>query len=208
MIQHIALAAVLLFLLTGKALATVSEYGEFVVPYERAQGEEFCLSRQIMEAEFGIPFMNLLPGMFSPTTTLHQRSGMAPEWKNINLLAGEVAIPWQYLFDRYHDNGVYDYSLSLDFAALAAQNGNDLNGRQKTQDTAKLALISLIRTAELVHGPGKFRLWLRLEHLPEQSGLTGSVLYAGQSDWPGWPYTSSSPLYQRYRREMISPYCP
>ncbi len=208
MIQHIALAAVLLFLLAGKALATVSEYSEFVVPYERAQGEEFCLSRQIMEAEFGIPVVNMLEGIFSPTRTLHQRSGLPPEWKNINLLAGEVAISWQYFFDRYHDNGVYDYSLSLDFAALAAQNGNDLNGRKKTRDTAKLAVISLIRTAELVHGPGKFRFWLRLENLPEQKGLDGYVVYTGKNDWPGWPYTASSPLYQRYRQEMISPYCP
>jgi hypothetical protein len=118
-----------------------------------------------------------------------------------------VEIPWQYLFDRYHANGVYDYSVRLDFAALAAQNGSHLSGRQQTRDTAKLALIALIQTAELVHGPGKFRLWIHLDNLPEQNGLTGRVVYAGQSDWPGWPYTASSPLYQNYRKEMISSSC-
>ncbi|MCI5212726.1 MAG: hypothetical protein D3910_28930, partial [Candidatus Electrothrix sp. ATG2] len=62
------------------AHATVSAYAEFYVPYQRRQSEEVCLSRQIMEAEFGIPLASMMSGVFSPTKTLHQRHGMEDEW--------------------------------------------------------------------------------------------------------------------------------
>lgn len=37
--------------------ATVSEYAEFYIPYERNQSGYTCLNRQIMQAEFGIPLV-------------------------------------------------------------------------------------------------------------------------------------------------------
>lgn len=45
--------------------ATVSEYTEFFIPYQRAQSGYVCLDRQLMEAEFGIPLASLMEGIFS-----------------------------------------------------------------------------------------------------------------------------------------------
>ncbi|XOF33502.1 MAG: hypothetical protein ACL93V_16120 [Candidatus Electrothrix sp. YB6] len=200
---------ILLFLLSGQTVhATVSEYTEFYIPYQRRQSEEVCLSRQIMEAEFGIPLASMMSGIFSPTRTLHQRHGMDDEWKNINLLAGDgISIPWELNFDRYNENGVYDYSFTLDLGPLAIQNGDNAEGRLKTRDTAKLAIIAIVRTAESMHRPGRFRIWIHFDNLPSQTDLSGSRVYSGKTDWPGWPYTSSSPLYQAYLKEMIGSGC-
>ncbi|WPD21947.1 MAG: hypothetical protein SD837_17290 [Candidatus Electrothrix scaldis] len=63
------------------AQATVSEYAEFYIPYQRLQSEEICLQKQIMEAEFGIPLASMMTGIFSPTKTLHQRLGGENEWE-------------------------------------------------------------------------------------------------------------------------------
>ncbi|MCI5140821.1 MAG: hypothetical protein D3909_03650 [Candidatus Electrothrix sp. ATG1] len=189
------------------AHATVSAYAEFYVPYQRRQSEEVCLSRQIMEAEFGIPLASMMSGVFSPTKTLHQRHGMEDEWKNINLLADGAKIPWELNFDRYNDNGVYDYSFTLDMGPLATEKGESVAGRQQTLDRAKLAIIAIIKTAESLHRAGRFRVWIHFDNLPSQDGLSGSRVYSGKTDWPGWPYTSSSPLYQRYLEEMIGAGC-
>lgn len=198
-----------LFFVAGQpAHATVSEYAEFYIPYQRRQSEEVCLNRQIMEAEFGIPLASMLTGIFSPTKTLHQRLGMEDEWKNINLLAdGSSGIPWVLNFDRYNDNGVYDYSFTLDMGPLVAENGDTVEGRQKTRDRAKLAIIAIVRTAESMHRAGRFRIWMHFDNLPSQDGLSGRKVYSGKTDWPGWPYTSSSPLYRAYFREMIGSGC-
>ena len=189
------------------AQATVSEYAEFYIPYQRRQSEEVCLNRQIMEAEFGIPLGSMMSGIFSPTKTLHQRLGMEDEWKNINLLTDDAAIPWQLNFDRYNDNGVYDYSFTLDMGPLATKNGDSVEGRRKTRDRAKLAIIAIIKTAESMHRAGRFRVWIHLDNLPSQDGLSGNRVYSGKTDWPGWPYTSSSPLFQGYLKEMIGAEC-
>lgn len=190
------------------AHATVSEYAEFYIPYQRRQSEEVCLHRQIMEAEFGIPLASMMSGIFSPTRTLHQRHGMEDEWKNINLLAdGSAGIPWELNFDRYNDNGVYDYSFTLDIGPLATEKGETVEGRQQTLDRAGLAIIAIIKTAESMHRAGHFRVWIHFDNLPSQGGLSGRKVYSGKTDWPGWPYTSSSPLYRAYLKEMIGGGC-
>ncbi len=206
--QRLLAAAGLLFLSGGAAQATVSEYTEFFIPYERAQNEEICLSRQIMDAEFGIPLASMMTGIFAPTKTLQQRSSTANAWTNINLLAQGAGIPWKLNFDRYiQASSIYDYSFTLDMGPLAAENGSSVSGRQKTRNAAKLAIIAVIKTAELMHGPGKFRVWLRFDHLPTQSGLRSVAVYAGGADWPSWPYTSSSPLVRTYLTEMLGRSC-
>ena len=190
------------------AQATVSEYAEFYIPYQRLQSEEICLQKQIMEAEFGIPLASMMTGIFSPTKTLHQRLGGENEWRNINLLADSTTgIAWDLSFDRYNESGIYDYSFSLDMGPLAAELGDGAEARQKVVDRARLAIIAIIRTAESMHQAGRFRVWVHFTNLPSQDGLRGSTVYAGKSDWPGWPYTSSSPLYQAYLKEMIGKGC-
>lgn len=196
-----------LLLVSGRtARATVSEYTEFYIPYQRLQSEEICLQKQIMEAEFGIPLASMMTGIFSPTRTLHQRLGMESEWKNINLLADGAEIPWDLVFDRYNENGIYDYSFTLDMGP-AAEAGDSVEARQKVADRAKLAIIAIIRTAESIHRAGRFRIWVHFVNLPSQDGVSGSKVYSGRTDWPGWPYTSSSPLYQAYLKEMIGKGC-
>ena len=192
----------------GIAHSTVSEYTEFFIPYERAQSGYVCLNRQIMEAEFGIPLASMMTGIFSATKTLHQNFGGHNEWKNINLLTdGSAEIPWKLNFDRYNDSGVYDYSFTLDMGSFSAQNGDSAEGRKKIRDTAKLAIIAIIKTAESMLQAGRFRIWIHFDNLPEQDGLSGGRVYSGRTDWPGWPYTSSSPLYRTYQDEMIGPGC-
>ncbi len=195
--------------LSFSAQATVSEYSRFVVPYQLNQSEYTCLSQQIMEAEFGIPLASVLSGVFSETRTLHQSLGGTDTYRNINLLAQGATIPRQLNFDRFHQaSEIFDYSFTLDLAAVNALNGSDLAGRQKTINIAKLAIISTIKTAELTHGNGKFRVWITLNNLPSVDGLNGLPVYQGQSDWPGWPYTAGSSLYLGYLNEMINADCP
>lgn len=190
------------------ARATVSEYAEFYVPYARIQSEYICLSQQIMEAEFGIPLASILNGVFSETQSLRQTIGGSNSYQNINLLVdGNARITPILNFDRYQDNGIYDYSFTLDLAAFIALNGDAQEGRQKTVNIAKLAVIAIIKTAERVHKPGKFRVWIKFDNLPDATGLSGQPVYAGKTDWPGWPFTAGSPLYKAYVAELIDQDC-
>ncbi len=200
-------SVVLCAAMTG-ANATVSEYSEFFIPYERAQSGYVCLDRQIMQAEFGIPLASLMEGIFAETKTLHQVLGGTSTYKNINLLVnGATTIPYTYNFDRYTNSGVFEYSFTLDMAAFNTLNGSTVAGRQKTKNTAKLALIAILKTAESIHGTGNFRVWLKFNNLPPQTGLSGSTVYGGGIDWPTWPYTASSSIYQTYKTEMIAAGC-
>lgn len=202
------LASTLLFTATSSVQATVSEYTEFFIPYERAQSGYVCLDKQLMEAEFGIPLASLMEGIFSETKTLHQVLGGTSTYKNINLLVnGTTTIPYTYNFDRYTSSGVYEYSFTLDMAGFNALNGATVAGRQKTKNTAKLALIAILKTAEAIHGAGSFRLWVKFNNLPSQTGLSGSLVYSGGVDWPTWPYTASSSVYNTYKTEMLAAGC-
>ncbi|WML90598.1 hypothetical protein RCF98_16710 [Thiothrix lacustris] len=201
-------ASIVLCTATAGVNATVSEYTEFFIPYERAQSGYICLDSQLMEAEFGIPLASLMEGIFSETKTLHQILGGTSTYQNINLLVnGTTTIPYTYNFDRYTNSGVYEYSFTLDMASFNTFNGSTVAGRQKTKNTAKLALIAILKTAEAIHGAGNFRVWLKFNNLPAQAGLSGSPVYGGGVDWPTWPYTASSSVYTTYKTEMIAPGC-
>ena len=190
------------------AQATVSEYSEFVIPYQLTQSEFICLSRQVMEAEFGIPLGSVVEGVFTETKTLHQNLSGDNSFRNINLLAKEATIFWTLNFDRYEpDTEVYDYSFTLDLDNFNTLYGNTLTGRQSTVNVAKLAIISIIKSAELIHGKNKFRIWITLDNLPSQQGLSGLAVQQGEPDWPSWPFTSDSSLYLGYLEEMINSDC-
>ncbi len=205
--KRLLISAVLLAAMAG-ANATVSEYTEFFIPYERAQSGYVCLDKQIMEAEFGIPLASLMEGIFTETKTLHQMLGGTSTYKNINVLVnGTTTIPYTYNFDRYSSSGVTDYSFTLDMAGFNTLNGATVAGRQKTKNTAKLALIAMLKTAEAIHGAGNFRLWVKFNNLPSQAGLSGSLVYSGGVDWPSWPYTATSSVYTTYKTEMIASGC-
>ena len=205
--KRLLISTVLLAAMAG-ANATVSEYTEFFIPYERAQSGYVCLDKQIMEAEFGIPLASLMEGIFTETKTLHQMLGGTSTYKNINLLVnGSTTIPYTYNFDRYTSSGVYEYSFTLNMAGFNTLNGATVAGRQKTKNTAKLALIAMLKTAEAIHGAGNFRLWVKFNNLPSQAGLSGSLVHGGGVDWPTWPYTASSPVYNTYKTEMIASGC-
>lgn len=190
------------------AHATSSGYADFYIPYKQIQSDYTCLNRQTMEAVFGIPLASIVQGVFAETRT-YQQSMVGPgRYVNINLLANEATtIAPQLNFDRYHDNGVYDYSFTLDLVALNTVNGGSVAGRQKTMDIAKLSVISILKTAELTHKPGKFRVWIKFDNLPSMAGVSGAAVNAGGADWPAWPYTSASSLYRTYLSEMIHEDC-
>jgi len=194
----------------SSALATVSEYTPYYIPYERYQSGFTCMNQQMMLAEFGIPLASLISGIVAPTHTLVQTNNQGADYQNINLLAPEkVRIAWSLNFDRYHsDTGVTDYSFSLDLAAIAALYGDTLAGRQQTRDLAKLMLIALVKSAEVLHGEGQFRIWVQWQNLPAQSDLDGLTVNEGGADWPVWPWTSSSPAYEAYQAEMLHADCP
>lgn len=186
------------------AEATVSVYTGFYIPYERYQGAYTCLNRELMRAEFGIPLASMMSGIFAATKTIHQQGDWQNTYENINLLyKPDAPITWNLNFDKSYPNGVTDYSFTLDLAALSTVNGSSTEGRQKTINTAKLAIISIVKTAEVVHRAGKFRLWIQWNNLPSGSGLTGAPVLVSNN----WPFTSSSSLYQTYRNEMIHPDC-
>ena len=188
--------------------ATTSAYADFYIPYNKIQGDYTCLNRETMEAVYGIPLASMLKGVFAETRTFHQSMVGPGTYQNINLLANANAkIEPQYNFDRYHSNGVFDYSFTMDLAAFNALNGSSAAGRQKTINIAKLAVVATLKTAELTHKPGKFRVWIKFENLPFAGGLSGSAVHAGGVDWPVWPYTSASPVYQTYLSEMINEDC-
>jgi hypothetical protein len=202
------LASIALLIAASDLQATVSEYTAFFIPYQRSQSEHVCLSQQIMEAEFGIPLGSMMAGIFSETKTLHQHLGGTNTYANINMLInGTTTIPYTYNFDRYTSSGITEYSFTLNMAGFNTLNGTTVAGRQKTKDLAKLALISMLKTAESLHGAGNFRLWVKFTNLPSQTGLSGSLLYAGGTDWPTWPYTTSSSVYHTYTTEMIANDC-
>ena len=205
---YVASLVITVLMGSSPAGATSSAYAEYYVPYERIQSQNICLSKQIMEAEFGIPLASILQGVFSETRTLRQASSIPNRYENINLLANEEALIEPVLaFDRYHNNGIVDYSFTLDMAAISALNGASSAGRQKTIDIAKLAVIATVKTAELTHKKNKFRVWIKFDNLPSTLGLTGTAVYSGGSDWPVWPYTSSSSVYLGYLAEMIDEDC-
>ena len=169
--QHIRRFAFVALLLTGSqtAQATVSEYTEFYIPYQRLQSEEVCLHQQIMEAEFGIPLASMMTGIFSPTKSLHQRLGMESEWKNINLLADGAAIPWELNFDRYHESGVYDYSFTLDMGPLVTELGDSAAARQKGYGQSQVGDHCCYKNSG-VHAPGRPLPGLGAFHQPAFAG--------------------------------------
>ena len=203
-----ACLAVALLLGSASVRATVSEFSDYYVPYKPIQSDKICLSKQIMAADFGIPLVSLLQGTFSETRTLHQ--GLTPPhtYRNINLLAtpGGLIVP-KLNFDRFPSNSITEYSFTMDMSALSALNGISTQGRQKTVDTAKLAVIATVKTAELAHGKYRFRVWIKFDNLPSLVGLTGHAVNMGGIDWPAYPYVSNSQLYKRYLVEMIGANC-
>ena len=161
------LLTVLLLALSASSKATVSEFNTFFIPYERIQSNYICLNEQIMKAEFGIPLASMFEGIFSETQTLSQvLSGNSTRF-NINLLvSGSTSVAYSLNFDRQTSSGVTDYSFTLNMAAFNTLNGNSSAGQLKTIKTAKLAVISIIKTAELLHSAGNFRVWIKFTNLP------------------------------------------
>ncbi|PWQ94494.1 hypothetical protein [Leucothrix arctica] len=207
---HIPQVALLISLLGASlpAHATSSAYADFYIPYKQVQSDYTCLNRQTMEAVFGIPLASIVKGVFAETRTYHQSMVGPGTYQNINLLANETTVLDPVLnFDRFNESEVFDYSFTLDLVALNTENGGSGAGRQKTIDTAKLAIIAIIKTAELTHKEGKFRVWINFENLPLANNLAGSVVHSGGTDWPSWPYTASSPVYQQYLSEAIHEDC-
>ena len=197
------LAFILLFLSTSLG-ATNSEFMSFYIPYQKVQSGYICLNKQIMSATFGIPLSSMLKGVLAPTKTLHQSFAVPDSYQNINLLAMNNT---RIVDNLISDSGstVYNYSFTLNLAQLNAFNGSSLSGRQKTKNTAKLAVISVIKTAILIHGAGRFRVRIQFLNMPSQSGTTGSTLISQPPST--YPYVSSSTVYLNYLNEMIHSSC-
>ena len=192
------------FLTSYSAKATVSALSDVVIPYKTIQSDEICLMKQKMIAEFGIPLGSLMEGILEENQVRQQILGGGSFFTNINLLAEGTKISSTYISDNYTADEIWEYEFALDFAAVAALNGPSVAGRQKTIDRAKLAVISILNTAELTFGARKFRITLNLNNLPSQAGLTGNTVFPTTS----FHYTSSSPVLAGYEAELLSASCP
>jgi len=184
--------------------ATVSEYNNYYIPYQRIQSEYICLDQQTMRAVYGIPLASLLIGVLSETKTLIQQTAGSRKYtyENINLLAMDgKQITSKLNFDRYTSSGVSEYSFVLDLSQFSALSDQEIINK------GKLAVISILKTAEKIFGAGKFRIWIRFIGLPTQTGSGFPLISHTKGDWPNWPYTASSPVYATYLKEMIHPSC-
>ncbi len=194
----------LMLLASTLSCATVSAYNNYYIPYKRIQSEYICLDQQIMRAEYGIPLASLLIGVLSETRTLIQNTAGndTHSYKNINLLVIDgKQITSRLNFDRYTSSGVSDYSFDLDLSQFESLPDEEVIRK------GKLAVISILKTAEKIFGAGKYRVWIRFIGLPAQTGDSFPLISHSKGDWPNWPYTASSPVYKKYLDEMIHPSC-
>lgn len=195
----------LFLMVSSNCYSTTSEFSGFFIPYKRIQSGYTCLHQDQMIGTFGIPLASKLTGVFSKVMTLNESTNT---YINSNLLVnGSTTITHNLNFDRYPTSGTTEYSFKLDLSSFNTLYGNTQSGRQKTINVAKLAIISIIKTAERSYGAGNFRIWIQFTGLPSQSGLSGQTVFTALADWPTWPYTSTSPLYNAYLAELISPSC-
>lgn len=196
--------SIVFFFVSFNSYAVTSEFSGYFIPYERIQSGYTCLHKALMIGDFGIPLDSKLRGIFSKKMTLRESTN---SYINTNLLVdGTTTIGHTLNFERLA-GAITEYSFKLDLAAFNTLNGNTVSGRQKTINTAKLAIISIVKTIEQTYGAGAFRIWVQFDNLPSQVGLTGLSVFTALPDWPSWPYTSTSPLYNTYKAELISPSC-
>lgn len=183
--------------------ATVSALAEVAIPVKGIQTNDICLQKQQMIAEYGIPLLSNLEGVFAPNRVLLQVLGGTSFYVNTNLLADGGKITFDYNSDSF-EGDVWSYDIDLNFTSLTTAAGTSLTNRKNVIDTVKLALIAVNETAILTHGTENFRLKLNLVGLPSQTGLSGSRVFPSTR----FPYTSSSPLIASYKSELIGGSCP
>ena len=165
------LASCLLAFNAHATVSAISKIGDFFTkPFNQTRSA--CM-RTFMIAEYGIPMGSLMEGIFADTLVLDQFLGGTSTFKNINLLSANGTVGYNLVSDDYI-NDIWSYRFNLDFAQISVAKRALPSGRQKTIDTAKLAIISIVKTAILNHGPAKFKIWLKINNLPDQTGLSGN----------------------------------
>ena len=184
-------------------------YLDYVVPFRALLSQDVCMKTQLMKGSSSIPFFEALYGVFSPVKILNGNKDPVA-YENINLLTENGGINYQYISDNYI-NGVFEYKLSIDMSAVNTSNGTTTQGRQRTVTMAKLAIISIVKTAEAVNRESNFKIWIKVDGLPKQTGLTGfpvlTMQDTTQESGAEWPYTSSSKQVQHYINDVIAKEC-
>lgn len=202
------LGALLLLVMTSPAMATIDAILQtnIVTAFPQDDGV-YCYTKVPLSTELGIPAAVMAEGSLSPayarrlSTASNDPEAITIEglmYKNINVLARGAPITHTYLKDSFTESGTMEYRAELDISALAAQNGDSAEGRQRTIDVAKLALLALAKNLKDAHG--MYRMWITFNGLPSQEGLFGARVYQTSN----YPYSGGSPLLNSYEQELIN----
>jgi uncharacterized protein (TIGR03382 family) len=211
-----AVALTACLLAASGAHATVDGILTANIIFQDPQEEGYCYVKVPVYGEIGIPSAIEAEASVSPSFALLSVS-MPEGWTerkvidgrsyiNVNAIARGAGIKHSYVFDSYASGpsgDVLEYEAELDVTDLSAENGTEIEGRQKTITQAKLALLALAKNLKESSPSGLYRLKVSFKGLPSQTGLTGQPVYAKSN----WPYTGASPVLAAYENELIMKWC-
>ena len=181
------------------ARATVEAWLDVTVPMRHPQGSDVCLRRHAMIGSFGVPMVSVMESLITPQLMWNQATG---QHEDVNQITKNAAAPIvaRYVTDTFNEvTKVWSYTMELDVTRLAAARGSSLVGRADTVRRAKLFLVAAADTMGRLSA-NRFQLRVRFVGLPDQTGLTGTRLYATTTS----PYSAVSTLLARYRAELIN----
>lgn len=193
-----SLSTALVLLAAAPASATIDAWLDVTVPMEHPHTQDVCLRSHTNMASFGVPWVSMMDALLAPQHAWHQATGTH---EDVNLVtAGAAArLVGRYVADGYDEaTGVWSYDMELDVAALAAANGDGVEGRADTIRRAKLFLVAMADTMGAAAKRG-YRLKVRFVGLPRQDDLPGTRLYASTT----WAYGPRSSLLAAYRQELV-----
>jgi len=199
--MHFTRSAIIITIVAGiigtvsPVAATVDTYLDYHIAYRHPQTDDICIGEHRMYASLGIPAASMMEASLAPALVYNQGGGHI----DINELTAGAPMVGAYVSDYVTSGGIWEYSMTLDVSARAAQNGTTVAGRQATIDTVKMFLVAMGENLDN-YVPGAWRLSVQVIGLPSQTGLSGTSVYATTL----WPYTASSTLLAAYRADVIN----
>lgn len=186
------------------ALATVDAVIPYTIAYEQVQTGDICLGRMPMQAVLGIPVASAAKATFSPAYMFVESMGEpTSSSENINLLGTNPGIAATFLNDEWDEAKKTIYAkIEIDVGGISKAD-RSVAGRQKTINTAKLAILALANNMKLsLFKPDYvyYKLDVVVKNLPSQDGLSGTKVY----ETTKYPYTESSSLLRQYRKDVLN----
>jgi non-ribosomal peptide synthetase component E (peptide arylation enzyme) len=201
--KKIVLAVLSAISFSTPALATVDGMYQQTIVMSGIQSGDLCYAKMPVVAEFGIPEFVIGRAAVSPMMALYLSSGHPAQQLNMNVAATTPAMEPAFEDVFPYDPNVSTLKMTLDVSALAAANGNSVEGRTSTLQSAKAALLSVAKTLSESRSNGLFRLNMIFKGLPTQNDLSGTALPATTR----YPYTGGSPVLKAIESELIKKEC-